>query len=233
MTILKCIIVDDEPIARDIVTKYISQLPYLKLVGSFKDAFEAMDIVNKTPIDLIFLDINMPRLSGMSMLRILKNTPAVIITSAYSEYALEGFELSVTDYLLKPFSLERFIAATEKVIKKKRNASSKIDDEATEYLFVKSNKKQIKINIKEIQYIESCGNYINIVTRNDKVTTKQTLTDFIKNLPEDDFVRIHKSFIVAYSYIRYIEGNYVSIGDKHLPIGKVFRDNVLKLFGAN
>lgn len=233
MTILHCIVVDDEPIARDIVIGYISQIPYLKLVGSCKDAFEALEIMKEKNIDLLFLDINMPNLSGTSMLRTLKTTPDVIITTAYSEYALEGFELSVTDYLLKPFSFERFVQATEKVIKKKCEPKilSNNTSEIEKYIFVKSDKKQIKIDLKEIMFIESYGNYVNIYISNEKVTTKQTLTDFEKQLPLNTFIRIHKSYIVAYSHIRYIEGNHVSVGEKQLPIGKVFRDNLLKMFG--
>jgi len=232
MTILQCIVVDDEPIARDIVISYINQVPYLKLAGSCKDAFEAMEIVKEKNIDLMFLDINMPRLTGMSMLRTLKTAPDVIITTAYSEFALEGFELSVTDYLLKPFSFERFVQATEKVIKKRREptAISNIPAETNNYIFVKSDKKQIKIDINEIKFIESYGNYVNIYTSNEKVITKQTLFDFEKQLPLNAFIRIHKSYIVAYHHIKYIEGNYVSIGEKQLPIGRVFRDNILKMF---
>jgi len=233
MTILQCIVVDDEPIARDIVISYINQVPYLKLASSCNDAFEAMEIVKERNIDLMFLDINMPRLSGLSMLRTLKTAPDVIITTAYSEYALEGFELSVTDYLLKPFSFERFVQATEKVIKKRHEpiAISNIPSETDNYIFIKSDKKQIKIDINEIRFIESYGNYVNIYTSNEKVITKQTLSDFEKQLPLNAFIRIHKSYIVSYSHIKYMEGNLISIGEKKLPIGKVYRDSLLKMFG--
>lgn len=232
MMILHCLVVDDEPIARDIVISYINQVPYLKFVKSCKDAFEAMEIMKEKNIDLMFLDINMPRLSGMSMLRSLNITPDVIITTAYAEYALEGFELSVTDYLLKPFSFERFVLATEKVIKKRHESTSNsnIKEKPETYIFVKADKKQIKIDINEIRYIESYGNYIHIYTLNEKIITKQTLTDFEKQLPLNAFVRIHKSYIVAYRHIKYMEGNHVSICEKQLPIGKVFRDNLLKMF---
>jgi DNA-binding LytR/AlgR family response regulator len=177
-------------------------------------------------IDLLFLDINMPRLSGMSMLRSLNNAPDVI-------NALEGFELSVTDYLLKPFSFERFVQATEKVIEKRLEctSNSNIKEESETYIFVKSDKKQIKIDINEIRFIESYGNYIHIYTSNEKVTTKQTLTDFEKQLPLKAFIRIHKSYIVAYRHIKYMEGNQVSVGESKLPVGKVFRYNLLKIFG--
>jgi two-component system, LytTR family, response regulator len=232
MNSINCVVIDDEPIARDIVINYISQIPYLNLIGSCKDAFDALEIIKAKNIDLLFLDINMPRLSGISMLRTLKTAPDVIITTAYSEYALEGFELSVTDYLLKPFSFERFVQATEKVIKKRYDptTNSNITVETDNYIFVKSDKKQMKININQIRFVESLGNYINIYTSNEKVITKQTLTDFEKKLPPNSFIRIHKSYIVACNYIKYLEGNHVSIGEKQLPIGRVFRDNLFKIF---
>lgn len=233
MTTLQCIVVDDEPIARNIVIGYINQVPYLNLKTSCKSAFEAMETLKKENIDLMFLDINMPRLSGISMLRTLKEIPDVIITSAYSEYALEGYEFSVTDYLLKPFTFERFVQATEKVLAKRQITSSNLIDkkEPETSLFVKSEKKLIKLDINEIRFIESYRNYVHIYTLNEKIVTKQTLTELEKELPLNVFVRIHKSYIVAYHHIKYIEGNYVSIGDKQIPIGKVFRDGLLKLIG--
>lgn len=233
MIILNCVVVDDEPIARDIIINYISQIPYLKLLASCKDAFEAMEIVKEKSIDLMFLDINMPRLTGLSLLRTLKTTPEVIITTAYSEYALEGFELSVTDYLLKPFSFERFVQATEKVIKKRHEniLIPTIKEVPENFLFVKSDKKHIKIIINEIRFIEAYGNYINIYTSNEKIITRQTLADFEKQLPPNAFIRIHKSYVVSYSHIKHMEGNHISIGEKQLPIGKVYRDDLLKMFG--
>jgi two-component system, LytTR family, response regulator len=233
MIILNCIVVDDEPIARDILINYISQIPYLKFIASCKDAFEAMEILKEKSVDLMFLDINMPRLTGLSLLRTLKTTPDVIITTAYAEYALEGFELSVTDYLLKPFSFERFVQATEKVIKKRHEniLISTIKEGPENFLFVKSDKKHIKIIINEIRFIEAYGNYVNIYTSSEKIITKQTLSDFEKQLPLNAFIRIHKSFIVSYSHIKHMEGNHISIGEKQLPIGKVYRDNLLKMFG--
>src|ERR1700761_8016440 len=153
---INCIIVDDEPIARDILRTYISQVPYLNLAGECSDAFEAMQVINRQPVDLIILDINMPRLSGLDMLRTLKKYPAIIISSAYPEYALEGFELSVTDYLLKPFSFPRFVQATEKVAQKNTDAPTLKEEEL--FLMVKSDKKLTKVFFDEIRYIEAYGN---------------------------------------------------------------------------
>jgi two-component system LytT family response regulator len=222
---LNCIIVDDEPIARDILKNYIGQVPYLTLVASCENAFEAMEVLKAKDIDLIILDINMPRLTGFEMLRSLKKYPAVIITSAYPEYALEGFELSVTDYLLKPFSFPRFVQATEKVINK--TAETAVLKEEESFVMVKSDKKLTKVFFDDISYVEAYGNYIFIYTTRDRVMSKQTLTQFEQQLPASKFVRIHKSYIASLHAIKYLEGNEVFLADKKLPVGKVFRETLL------
>src|ERR1700760_3638605 len=206
---LHCIIVDDEPIARDLLATYISQVPYLQLDAVCSDAFEAMEVLNKKNIDLIILDINMPRLTGSEMLRSLKKYPAVIITSAYPEYALEGFELSVTDYLLKPFSFPRFVQATEKVAKKEE-AVGVPEAAENDFLMVKSDKKLTKIFFAEIEYVEAYGNYIFIHRKTDRVMSKQTLTQFEEQLPASKFIRIHKSYIASLRAVQYLEGNQVA-----------------------
>lgn len=223
---LNCIIVDDEPIARDILKNYIEQVPYLTFVASCEDAFEAMEVLKTKDIDLIILDINMPRLTGFEMLRMLKKHPAVIITSAYPEHALEGFELSVTDYLLKPFSFPRFVQATEKVVNKNTGAPLPKDEEL--FLMVKSDKKLTKVFFDEISYIEAYGNYIFIYTATERVMSKQTLTQFEQQLPASRFARIHKSYVASLKAIKYLEGGEVSIAGKKLPIGKVYRENLLE-----
>ncbi|HEY8916352.1 MAG TPA: LytTR family DNA-binding domain-containing protein [Chitinophaga sp.] len=231
MTTINCIIVDDEPIARDLLTNYISQVPYLRLAGACSNAFEAMQLLNKKDVELIILDINMPRLSGFEMLRSLKQYPSVIITSAYPEYALEGFELSVIDYLLKPFSFQRFVQATEKVIKHGQEPVLPIiEDAGQHFLMVRSDKKLTKVYFSDITYVEAYGNYIYIHSGQDKIISKQTLTQFEEQLPAGKFIRIHKSFVVAVNAVKYLEGNQVSLGDTRLPIGKVYREGVLKRF---
>jgi len=223
---INCIIVDDEPIARDILKNYIEQVPYLTLIASCEDAFEAMRILNAGDIDLIILDINMPRLTGFEMLRTLKKYPAVIITSAYPEYALEGFELSVTDYLLKPFSFPRFVQATEKVVHKTSETAPAIKEDDL-FLMVKSDKKLTKVFFDEISYIEAYGNYIFIYTGQERVMSKQTLTQFESQLPATRFARIHKSYIASLKAIKYLEGNEIAIAGKKLPVGKVYRDGLM------
>ena len=229
MTRLKCIVVDDEPIARAILENYIGQIPYLEWVASCRDAFEAMETVNKTQVDLIVLDINMPRLSGFEMLRTMKQYPAVIITSAYPQYALEGFELSVTDYLLKPYSFARFVQATEKVVKQKSETpiASPPAPENEEFVMVRSDKKLVRVAFKTISFVEAYGNYIFIHQGIEKLISKQTLTQFESQLPGGKFIRVHKSFVVALHAIRQLEGNELTVGAAKIPVGKVFRENLV------
>lgn len=226
---INCIIVDDEPIARDILKTYVEQVPYLILIASCEDAFEAMQVINEKDIDLVILDINMPRLTGLEMLRSLKKAPAVIITSAYGEFALEGFELSVIDYMLKPFSFQRFVQATEKVLNRGLNAAlpDKTNDNE-DFVMVKSDKKLTKIFMKDIEYIEAYGNYI-FIYRNigDRIMSKQTLTQFEEQLPKSKFVRIHKSFVLSLNAVRCLEGNEISVNSRKLPVGKVYRENLM------
>ena len=227
---INCIIVEDEPIARDILIGHIRQVPYLNLAGSCADAFEAMELLNKTDIDVIILDINMPHLTGIEMLRTLKKYPAVIITSAYPDFALEGYELSVTDYLLKPFSFARFVQATEKVVARGQEGQPAAQKEEERFVMVKSDKKLTKVFLNEILYVEAYGNYIFIHRGQDRIMSKQTLTSFETQLPAGKFVRIHKSYVVSVKAVKYLEGNEVSVGTKQLPVGKVYREGVLKRF---
>ncbi len=225
--ILKCLIVDDEPIARQILEKYISEVPKLELAGTCKNAFEALDFLQENMVDILFLDINMPKLSGINLLRTMKSTPNVIITSAYSDYAIEGFELSVTDYLLKPFSFERFLQAT---MKAKQAATptpvpSKNQSDESDFLFVKNEKKLVKIAFEEISYIQAYGNYIKIYA-DQMLLVPESLSEFAKKLPSH-FFRIHKSYIVNFDKLKYIEGNQILLMDStKLPIGKAYKKEV-------
>lgn len=229
MKLLRCIIADDEPIARQILENYIADTPHLELVTSCKNAFEVMEALPGQSVDILFLDINMPKLSGLSLLKTLQQKPHVIITTAYSEYAVEGFELDVTDYLLKPFSLQRFLQAVLKVRQKTESPNKdKLQAETPELLslFVKSDKKIIKIDLVDIFYIEAYGNYIKIHT--DKmILTPQTLTDFLAKLP-DTFLRVHKSFVINFNRLKLIDGNQIVLqNDLKLPIGKSYRKTIL------
>ncbi len=229
MKVLQCIIADDEPIARQILEKYIESIPNLKIVASCKNAFEVIEILQDRTIDILFLDINMPKLSGLSLLKTMQLKPNVIITTAYPEYAIEGFELAVTDYLLKPFSLERFLQAILKVQQKPMLQTEIVaikKEEIVTSVFVKSDKKIIKLDFDTITHIEAYGNYIKIYT--DKmVLTPQTLSDFLTKLPYN-FLRIHKSYIVNFNKLKMIDGNQIVLqNDIKLAIGKSFRKEVL------
>lgn len=225
---LKCIIADDEPIARQILENYISSFSYLELEASCKNAFEVLDVLQKEEIDILFLDINMPKLSGLSLLKTLQKRPNVIITTAYPEFALEGFELSVTDYLVKPFSLERFMQAVQKVHHKTETTTTTIvkEEKVNENIFVKSDKKIIKLNFKDISHVEAYGNYVKIYA--DKmILTVQTLSDFLDKLP-DDFIRIHKSYIINFNHLQLIDGNQIILqNNAKLPIGKSYKKQLL------
>lgn len=229
MKTLQCIIADDEPIARQILESYIQEFPGLNVLASFKNAFEVMEFLQTTSVDLLFLDINMPKLSGLSLLKTLQQKPNVIITTAYPEHAIEGFELSVTDYLLKPFSLERFIQAVQKVREKPSLQKETVlmnSEEAATSIFVKSDKQIIKVDLNEISHIEAYGNYIRIYT-DQMILTQQTLSNFLEKLP-NNFIRIHKSSIINFNHVKLIDGNQIMLQNSiKLPIGKSYRKAVL------
>tara|TARA_R110000751_G_scaffold2470_3_gene13128 strand:+ start:149263 stop:149961 length:699 start_codon:yes stop_codon:yes gene_type:complete len=226
---LQCIIADDEPIARQILENYIQAIPNLEIIASCKNAFEVFEILQTKTVDILFLDINMPKLSGLSLLKTIQQKPSVIITTAYPEYAIEGFELSVTDYLLKPFSLERFLQAVNKVPQKevsKPETTTIIKQEIPQSIFVKSDKKIIKIDFDQINHIEAYGNYIKIFT-DTMILTPQTLTEFLEKLP-NHFIRIHKSCIINFNQLKLIDGNQVVLqNNTKLQIGKSYRKSVL------
>ena len=231
MKALRCLIADDEPIARQIIESYIQDIPYLELAASCKNAFEVMEVLQVQTIDILFLDINMPKLSGIGLLKSLRQTPEVIITTAYPEYAVEGFELSVTDYLLKPFSIERFLQAIAKVQQKQTTPTVQTvvssTSEAAKSLFIKSEKKIIKLRPNDIFYVEAYGNYIKVFTDN-MILSQQSLSEFLEKLPTN-FVRIHKSYIINFEYLKLIDGNQIILlNEVKLPIGKSYKKNLLE-----
>lgn len=231
MTNIRCIIADDEPIARQILESYIKDMPQLELVASCKNAFEVIEVLDKEDVDLLFLDINMPKLTGLSLLKTLRVQPEVIITTAYSEYAVEGFALEVTDYLLKPFSLERFIQAVGRVQKNQQEGLNDIKEnksaEKGETIFIKSDKKILQFRFEDIYYIEAYGNYLKIHTENDSILAAQTLSDFLAKLP-NHFIRTHKSFIVNFNHLKLIDGNLIRLtNDDNIPIGKSYKKEVM------
>jgi DNA-binding LytR/AlgR family response regulator len=232
---IRCLIIDDEPLAQRVVERYAENIPFLEIVQKCNSAVEAIDVLHNHEVDLLFLDINMPRLSGMEFLKTLKNPPLVIITTAYAEYAIQGYELDVVDYLMKPFAFDRFYKAIQKaeeLIKGKDQRNSEVkesDKQEDTFIFIKSSKKTFKVNLGEILYIEALGDYVKIYTTEKMIISYQSLKNIETLLPSSSFPRIHKSFIIALSRIDLIEGNHVKIKDRLIPIGTNFKGEFEKL----
>ncbi|MFN8348695.1 MAG: LytTR family DNA-binding domain-containing protein [Spirosomataceae bacterium] len=227
-----CLIVDDEPIAREIIKTYCSHLPSLRIAASVGNALEAKAILQTQKIDLLFLDINMPVLSGIAFLKTLKNQPQVIFTTAYKEYAVEAFDLAAVDYLLKPFSFERFIIAVDKAISPLLpNGGTTHSDKADDYLFIKTEGKIFKIMHEDLLYAEAQGNYTKIVTTQSTLLPSMTFSGFEELLPKSAFLRVHRSFILNKAKITHIEGNRVFIENYEIPIGSSYREDFLKSLG--
>ncbi|GAB3325471.1 LytTR family DNA-binding domain-containing protein [Larkinella ripae] len=235
MTTFQCLIVDDEPIARDIIQTYCSHFPYLRVVASCGNALEAKAVFQQHAIDILFLDINMPVLSGISFLKTLQQKPQVIFTTAYKEFALEAFDLAACDYLLKPFSLERFMVAIDKAVTQlqatRAVSADRTDTQTEAYLFIKTDGKIYKIFHSDLLYAEANGNYTKIVTTQQTVFPGMTFSGFEELLPKSLFLRIHRSFIINKSRITHIEGNRVFIDKTELPIGSNYRDGFMKAIG--
>jgi DNA-binding LytR/AlgR family response regulator len=230
MSKLKCIIIEDEPLAVKVLTDYISQVPFLELQGAFKDAILATDYLRHTTTHLIFLDIHLPKLKGMSFLKTLTNPPAVIITTAYHQYAVEGFNLNVTDYLLKPFDFERFLVAVTKVRTGHTTVREQADEaESRDFFFINVQKKKVKIFFSEIIYIESQREYIKITTTQNEYVSKMSTHEIEAILPAHLFKRVHRSFIVSIRRIESYTAEMIEINGVSIPIGKGYRDGMEKL----
>ncbi|MFC2123776.1 LytR/AlgR family response regulator transcription factor [Bacteroidota bacterium] len=234
---LKCLVVDDEQLARKLLSEYIDKVPFLDLIGECKNPLEAVGYLETEEIDLLFLDIQMPEITGIEFLKTMKHKPVVILTTAYSEYALEGYELDVTDYLVKPFSLERFLSAANKardLIELKRKAEAGKVSYEDDYIMVHADHKIYRLKLNDIQYIEGLKEYISYFTANKRIIALESLKKLEEKLPSDKFLRIHKSYIVPIDKIKSVEGNQVEIGDKMIPIGRSYKDVVMKvLFQLN
>lgn len=227
---IRYIIVDDEHIAHDIIKGYADALPNLTFVQDCYDAIEAMECLRNNKIDLIFLDLNMPKLKGFEFLKTLQNPPKVIVTTAYQEHALEGYELNIVDYLLKPFSFERFIKAINKLEINKDDKLTSNSKKEENSLFLRSNKKLIQVNMDNILFVEAIGNYVKIVTKTDEIQIREKISGILHLLPQDGFLQVHKSFIIAKKHINEIEGNRILIHDFVIPVGKVYKNNLKTLF---
>ncbi len=231
---IKYLIIDDEHIAHDIIKGYCDILPNMELMKHCYDAIEALEYLNKNTVDLIFLDLNMPKLKGFEFLKTLASPPKVIVTTAYSEFALAGYELNVIDYLLKPFSFERFLKAVNKVESSRsiiKPVSSEGIDATTKRIFLRQNNSYIQVDVNSILYLEASGNYTKIITTAETITIREKISDMLESLSSDDFIQVHKSFAIAKKHIKSIEGNRIYIGDDTIPIGKMYKANVNTLLG--
>jgi DNA-binding LytR/AlgR family response regulator len=218
---IRCVIVDDEPLPIELIASYIEKVPYLQLVHSFADAINASDYLRRFPVDLLFLDIEMPQINGMQLYQSLTKPPLVIFTTAYSSYAVKGFEVDAVDYLLKPFSFERFQKAAEKARKLLDTANAPVPLN-TDFIMVKSDYQTVKVNIVDILYIEGLDDYIKIYSRHGLIVTLMSLKAIHELLPDEEFVRVHRSFIVPISKIRMITKRSVTIDEKEIPLGNTY-----------
>ncbi|RAJ32873.1 LytR/AlgR family response regulator transcription factor [Pedobacter cryoconitis] len=221
---IKCIVTDDEPLARKGLKGYIEKIGFLSLVGECEDALQLSAELKNQPVDLIFLDIEMPEMTGLELLNTMKNSPKVIIVSAYEQYALKGYEFNVVDYLLKPVSFERFFKSVNKVYEIFQR-EQKLDNR--EYLFVKSGKQLKKIQIIDLLFIESMENYVIIYTSNSKEIVSTTLKKMLERLPEDVFLQVHRCYIVNINHINAMDGNILKVDSHQIPVARSFRDTLI------
>jgi len=233
---IRALIVEDEPLSQEVIETYIKDYPIIELVKSCNNAIEALEALKQYDIQLIFLDINMPVLSGINMVKSLPLPPAIIFTTAYPEYAIEGFELDAVDYLVKPYSFERFVKAVNKVRDKMETATAAAAAKQTQqqsFIVIKADKKLYKLDFDDIHYFNSTGDYVKVFTKQGKVIiTNETLRNIEAGLPVHLFIRVHKSFIVSVKSIRYIEGNQVMVDTTTIPIGLTYKEELISKFNT-
>lgn len=225
---IRCLVVDDEPASRDVILKYIDDIDFIEVVGVCKNALEANTILKVKEIDLIFLDINMPKLSGLQFYKSLQNPPKVIFTTAYPEFAIEGFDVNATDYLLKPFSFERFLKAVNKYLD-----SSPSQENTNNTLYLKADKKLYRVDVNSINYLESLGDYVKVSYQDTNIIVHDTLRNLMDKLSESAIVRVHKSFAISIKKFEHIEGNSIIISSKRIPIGPSYKDSFLSLINTS
>lgn len=235
---LNCLIVDDEPMARGVIRTHLQRLDAFAVVGECQNAFEAINALQTQPVHVLFLDIHMPELSGLDLLRTLANRPAVVLTTAYSAYAVDSYEFDAVDYLLKPVTFERFLKTTNRLLDRFRPQPTAnavlppLTSAKPEVLFLKSDKKIYKVDAANVRYVQGWGNYVKVFTTTQgMILTMQTLNELEQNLPPHAFIRVHKSYIVNKHHIRFIEGNRVGLEDAEVPIGLTYRHRLTSLPG--
>ena len=225
---IKCIAIDDEPVALDIISDYVAKIPFLELIKTYRNALHAIEFLQNNKVDLIFLDINMPEINGIDFFKTLTIKPNVIFTTAYSEFAVESYELNAIDYLMKPIEFNRFLKAVNKIQSSQNlniDSKSLIQKTSNDSIILKSGSKSYKINTQEILFIEGSGNYLTFHTLDKKLMVLMSMNEALNILPETSFARIHKSFIVALNQIKVIENHQVQINDVKIPIGKYYKES--------
>ena len=226
---ITCVIVDDEPIAREILESFIKKTPNLELIASCKNAVEALQVTQTDAIDLFFLDINMPEINGLSLAKIINKKSNIIFTTAYRDYAVDGFDLQVTDYLLKPIAFDRFLQAVQKISTPNSFINtSKENETSKDFMFVRADRKMVKINFFDILYIESLGDYVKVFTNDSTIITRETISSFDDKLPKEQFLRVHRSFIIALNKIDSYTNEYIEIQKKAISISRSYKDTVLQ-----
>lgn len=230
----KCFIVDDEPLAVEVIRIHLSKLNQFEISGAFTDPIEAFMATKNENIDLLFLDIEMPDFNGLDFIKSLKTRPEIIITTAYREFAVEGFELNILDYLVKPIAFERFMMSIDKFLEiKESKETAQLTSEKEEFIIVRANRKLVKIDLDTILYIEGLKDYVKIVLDDDTILTKESIGNFFKRLNDEKFIRIHKSFIVSFDKISAVTSHDVEVGSKELPIGRNYKESVMQKFSKN
>jgi len=227
----RCLLVDDEPLAIALMQKHIGQLDFMEVVGTCPNALKALEILKMTETDLMFLDISMPAISGIDFLKMLRNPPKVIITTAFREYALDGYDLDIVDYLLKPITFDRFFKSIERYLRNSEQQAQSVIAQSNEPLsiYIKSGYRNVKINVDDILYIESLKDYVKICTLTGDVTTKYRISDMEDDLSDKNFLRIHRSFIVNFKHITAFTASDVEIGKTELPIGESYKEQVFRM----
>jgi len=230
---IKCLVIDDEPFAVQLLSDYINKSNDLELVQAFTDPIKAFHFLNENSIDLIFMDIQMPELTGIQLIKLIPPSCNVIFTTAYSEYALESYDFDVVDYLLKPISFERFLLSVEKFKNRfsKKDTPTVASENQPNFIFVKSGHRTLKINLSDILFLESQSDYVAIHSKEKKILTLENMSFFEKNLPKDQFIRVHRSYIISIPKIDFIERNRITINDTLIPISKTYQDHFWNFVG--
>ena len=226
---IKCLIIDDEPLAAQLLSSYAEKAEQLELLGTFSDPLKALGFLQLNPVDLIFLDIQMPELKGTQLAKIINPEISIIFTTAYPDYAVEGFELKALDYLVKPISFQRFLSAIQRFTKEEKKEKENVQRDTRDYLFVKTEHRLQRLAYADILYFQGMGDYIRIYTSGESIMTLENLKSFEEKLPQDQFIRVHKSYLVAIDKIDFVQNHRIKTGETYIPISRTYQDDFYKM----